>query len=57
MLFSFNLGIFGAFVCGKIECQKLAKSKANPLQKCQFLIKNGHFLSKFFPIKKRLQMT
>ena len=57
MLFSFNLGLFGAFFVGKIECQKLAKSKANPLKKCQFLAINGHFLSKFFPTKKQLQMT
>ena len=54
MFFSFNLGLFGAFFGTKIKCQKLAKSKANPLQKCKFLAKNGHFLSKFFPTKKRL---
>ena len=48
MLFSFNLGLFGAFFDAKIKCQNLAKSKANPLQKCQFLAKNGHFLTKFF---------
>ena len=46
-----------AFFGRKTECQKLAKTKANPLQKCQFLAKNCHFLSKFFRTKKRLQMT
>ena len=34
MLFSFNLGLFGAFFDVKIKCQKLAKTKANPLEKC-----------------------
>ena len=37
-----------AFFVGKIRCQKLAKSKANPLPKCQFLDKNGHFLDLIF---------
>ena len=54
MLFSFNLGLIRAFFCRKIDCQKLAKSKANPLPKCQFLTKIGHFLTKFFSTKKRL---
>ena len=41
-----------AFFVGKIRCQKLAKSKANPLPKCQFLAKNGLFWRNFFPRKK-----
>ena len=48
MSFSFH---FGAFFGRKIRCQKLAKSKANRLTKCQFLAKNGHFLKNFFPQK------
>ena len=40
-----------AFFCGKIRCQKLAKSKANPLPKCQFSPKNGHFWRNFFQRK------
>ena len=54
MLVSFNLGLFRAFFGQKIKCQKFAKSKANPLEKCQFLAKNSYFLTKFFPTKKRL---
>ena len=48
MSFSFNLRLFRVFFGGKIRCQKLARSKANPLPKCQFLAKNGHFLRNFF---------
>ena len=50
MEFSFNLGLFRAFFDGKIRCQKLAKSKANPLQKSQFF-------EKFFGIKKLHEMA
>ena len=57
MLFSFNLRLFKPFFGRKIVCQKLAKSKANPLPKCQFLAKNGHFLTKFSSTKKRLQIA
>ena len=59
MSFSFNLGLFGAFFGRKIRCQKLGKSKANPIQKCQFLAKNGHFFKNFFSkknVSKRLKM-
>ena len=51
MSFSFNLGNFRAFFGRKIRCQKLGKSKANPLPKCQFLAKNFHLLRNFFPKK------
>ena len=57
MLFSSNLGLFRAFLGRKIVCQKLAKSMANTLPKCQFLTKNRHFLNKLFSTEKRLQMT
>ena len=50
--FHFNLGLFRAFFGQKIRCQKFGKSKANPLQKCQFLAKNGHFLIIFFHKQK-----
>ena len=33
MSFSFNIGLFRGFFGRKNECQKLPKSKANPLQK------------------------
>ena len=48
MLFSFNLWFFRAFFGRKIGCKKFSKSKANPLPKCQFLAKNGHFLKNLF---------
>ena len=51
MSFSSNLGHFRAFFGRKIRSQKLGKSKANPLPKCQFLAKKGHFLRNFFPKK------
>ena len=52
MSFSFNLGLFRAFFGRKNRSQKLAETRAIPLPKCQFLVKNGHFLRKFFPQKK-----
>ena len=51
MSFSFNLGLFRAFFSRKIRSQKLGKSKTNPLPKCQFLAKNGHFFEKFLSTK------
>ena len=54
MSFSFDLELFRAIFSQKIRSQKLGKSKANPLPKCQFLAKNGHFLRNFFPKEKRL---
>ena len=54
MLFSFNLGLFRAFFFEKLIVKKLAKSKANPLPKCQILTKNGPFLTKFFSGKQCL---
>ena len=51
MSFSLNLELFRASFGRKIGCHKLAKSKANPLPKCQFLAKNGHFLEIFFEKK------
>ena len=54
---TFHLGLFRAFFGGKIRWQKLTKSKANPLKKCEFFAKNGHFLRNFFRKKKRLQMA
>ena len=44
-------GFLGHFLVEKLGCQKLTKSKANPLPKCQFLAKNSHFFEKFFPKK------
>ena len=41
--FSFYLEFFRAFFRRKIWCQKLAKSKANPLPKYRFLAKNSIF--------------
>ena len=38
MSFSKNLGLFMAFYSRKIKCKKLAKFKANPLQKWPFLV-------------------
>ena len=57
MLFSFNLELFRAIFCRKIRSQKLGKSKANPLPKCQIFAENGHFLRNFFPKEKRLNMA
>ena len=46
--FFINLGLFTALFGRKYKCQKLVKSKANPLQKWP---KIGHFLGIFFRLK------
>ena len=53
MLFPFNLAHLRAFFDRKNKCQKLAKSKANPIKKWP---KNGHFWA-IFSLKKRLQLA
>ena len=56
MLFPLNLGLFRAFFGRKIWCEKLGKSKANPLPKYQFFVKNGYFYN-FFTHEKRLKIV
>ena len=54
--FFINLRLFRTFFGRKNKCQKMGKSKANPLQKWQ---KNGHFSTIFFTkknVSKRLKM-